>query len=219
MDDAEFERLYGPWDGMDPAGAAELLADFGHEWWIVGGYAIEAFTGVRREHEDVDVVIWRRDLPDFLELVRGRYHVWSAGAGMLRPVDHRFPEPHPESGQVWLREHAQAPWVLDCLFNDDRDGLWVSRRDETWTAPLEEVTWVADDGIRYMDPEVVLYHKAMQARPKDEADRDATWPLLSASRREWLLTAVGDFYGPDHAWTRWMSEQGTGGPVATSEQA
>ena len=136
--------------------------------------------------------------------MRGRYHVWSAGAGMLRPVNDDWPEPHEKSGQVWLREHAQAPWVLDCLFNDDADGLWVSRRDESWTAPLAEVTWVAEDGLRYMNPEVVLYHKALQARPKDELDRDRdrAWPLLTPEKQEWLRGAIRDFYGDDHPWLR-----------------
>ena len=32
-------------------------------WWVVGGWAIEAFTGVARRHEDIDLVIWARDLP------------------------------------------------------------------------------------------------------------------------------------------------------------
>ena len=199
-DDADFERLYGPWDAFDPPGVREFLADFPGEWWVVGGWAIEAFTGVERPHEDIDVVIWRRDLPALLELVDGRYHVWSAGAGALRPVNEDWPEPHAESGQVWLREHSMAPWVLDCLFNDDADGLWVSRRDTSWTAPLSDVTWVADDGIRYMNPEVVLYHKAMQARPKDELDRDRAWPLLASGKQEWLRGAISDFYGADHPW-------------------
>ena len=202
MDDAAFERLYGPWDAFDPPGVQAFLADFPGEWWVVGGWAIEAFTGIARPHEDIDVVIWRRDLPALLSLVEGRYHVWSAGAGALRPVNEDFPEPHDQSGQVWLREHSMAPWVLDCLFNDDVDGRWVSRRDTSWTAPLEEVTWVADDGIRYMNPEVVLYHKAQQARPKDELDRDRAWPLLSADKQEWLRGAITDFYGAGHAWLR-----------------
>lgn len=206
-DDAEFERLYGPWDALHPADLPGFLAGFEGDWWVVGGWAIEAFTGQPREHEDVDLVIWRRDLPAFVDLVKDRYHVWSAGAGMLRPVDHRFPEPHPGSGQVWLREHAQAPWVLDCLFNDDADGLWVCRRDTSWTAPLDEVTWVADDGIRYMDPEVVLYHKAMNHRPKDVRDRDVAWPLLAPEKQAWLADAVRRFHGDDHAWTRWMAER------------
>ncbi len=55
----------------------------------------------------------------------------------------------------------------------------MSRREE-WSAPLEEVTWVAEDGIRYQNPEVVLQHKALQDQPKDRADLAAALPRLSA---------------------------------------
>ncbi len=199
IDDAEFERLYGPWEGLGPAGAERLMAAFPGPWWVVGGWAIEAFTGVAREHEDIDVVIFRRDLPAFLDLVRGRYDAWSAGAGAIRPVNEDWPEPHADAGQLWLREHALAPWVLDCLLNEDRDGLWVSRREE-WSAPLEEVTWVAADGIRYMRPEVVLQHKALQDRPKDRADLAAALPGLSSEQRAWLRDGVRRVYGADHPW-------------------
>ena len=72
---------------------------------------------------------------------------------------------------------------------------------------LDDVTWVADDGIRYMNPEVVLYHKAMHYRPKDVRDRDVAWPLLGADQRAWLHDAVRRFYGDDHAWVPWMAER------------
>ena len=114
----------------------------------------------------MDVVIFKRDLPALVELVAGRYDVWSIGSGGMRPITEDWPEPNAEAGQVWLREHAGAPWVVDCLINEDRDGQWVSRREE-WSAPLEQVTWVAEDGIRYQNPEVVLHHKALQDQPKD----------------------------------------------------
>ena len=32
-------------------------------WWIVGGWAIDAFTGRPREHHDIDVGFFRADLP------------------------------------------------------------------------------------------------------------------------------------------------------------
>ena len=44
VDEAEFERLYGPWDPLDPAEAQEFLADFPGPWWVVGGWAVEAFS-------------------------------------------------------------------------------------------------------------------------------------------------------------------------------
>lgn len=201
---AAFERLWGEWRALDPAGLAAFMADYDREWWVVGGWAIDAFTGRHRPHEDIDAVIWLRDLPRFLELVGDRHHVWSAGSGMIRPVNAQWPEPHPGSGQVWLRDHAQAPWFLDCLLSEDRDGLWVSRREDDHVVPLEDVTWVADDGIRYMRPEVVLHHKARHARTKDTADLAVAWPLLGAAEQDWLREAVRRERA-DHPWLEQMA--------------
>ncbi|MCW2832854.1 MAG: hypothetical protein JWN68_807 [Nocardioides sp.] len=192
-------RLYGEWDALDPAGVVDFMAGYPGEWWIVGGWAIEAYTGIPRRHEDIDLVIWRRDLPLMRELVGDRHHVWSAGSGTIRPLNDDWPEPHEQAGQVWLRDHAVAPWFLDCILSEDVDGQWLSRRDPEHVAPLADVTWVADDGIRYMLPEVVLHHKARLLRPKDTADLVTTWPLLSREAREWLRGAVRKERA-DHPW-------------------
>ena len=136
-------------------------------------------------------------------MVGDRHHLWSIGAGALRPVNDDFPGPHEGSGQVWLRDHAQAPWFLDCLLAEDRDGLWVSRRDPDHVVPLADVTWVADDGIRYMRPEVVLHHKARLDRPKDGADLAVAWPLLGAAEQDWLREAVRKERA-DHPWLERM---------------
>ena len=72
--------------------------------------------------------------------------------------------------------------MIDLLINEDSDGQWVSRREE-WSAPLDDVTWVAVDGIRYQNPEVVLHHKALGNEEGDRADRDAAWPLMDDAQR------------------------------------
>ncbi|HET7357752.1 MAG TPA: hypothetical protein VFJ09_13865 [Nocardioidaceae bacterium] len=81
----------------------------------------------------------------------------------------------------------------------------MSRRDETHVADLEDVTWVADDGVRYLDPEVTLLFKAKQARPKDDVDLASAWPLLPAAKRRWLRDAVRRLY-PDHRWSQRLDE-------------
>lgn len=53
-EEAAFQRLFGPWAALDPVGVAELLDGFQSPWWIVGGWALEALSGVRRRHEDID---------------------------------------------------------------------------------------------------------------------------------------------------------------------
>ena len=185
-----FQLLYGRWAPLDIDGARRLMADFGRPWWVVGGCSIEAFTGVVRHHEDIDITIFRRDLDRLRELLAGRLHLWSVGAGALRPVNDDWPDPHGDAGQVWLREHAAAPWLADVILQDERDGRWLSRRNPDHVADLDEVTWVATDGIRYINPEIALEHKARLLRPKDHADLDAAWPLLSATQREFVLAGA-----------------------------
>ena len=81
-----FRRLYGDWQPFDVAGARAFFAGYDRPWWIVGGHAVEAFTGAVRRHEDIAVVIFRRDLEAFRDHVGARFHVWSVGSGMLRPL-------------------------------------------------------------------------------------------------------------------------------------
>ena len=136
-----FQRLYGPWKVSTPADAQELMDGYDGDWWITGGWAIEAFTGVRREHEDVDVSLWRRDIEKLRLHLKGRYDLWSNAGGRLRPLTDQRPEQPDDADQIWLRRHALAPWEFDLQPNPDRDGRWVFRRDPTLDYALDEITW------------------------------------------------------------------------------
>lgn len=199
MDDAEFYRWYGEWEPLDPAGLAELMRGFGRPWWIVGGWSIEAFTGVPREHEDVDLSLLACDLPAFREHLGTDWTPWSNFGGTLRPLSDRFPEPLDVQSQVWLRRDAQSPWVVDLPITPDRAGLWTNKRWADHVVPVEEATWVAGDGIRYVRPEIALLYKAALDRDKDRRDLELTWPLLDDGARGWLLDALGVVH-PGHAW-------------------
>lgn len=198
MDRAAFSALYGPWAGLAPTEVAVLLARFDRPWWIAGGWAIEAATGVTREHEDVDVGFFRSDLAVLRRALAPR-HLWSAGSGMLRPVTDEVPDLHAESDQVWVRDDAGSPWLFDGLATPgDVDG-WVNRRDPAMVLPLAGATWERD-GIRYLNPELVLLFKAKQARAKDEVDLAAALPRLGLERRRWLAAAIERLH-PGHPWT------------------
>jgi hypothetical protein len=175
------------------------MEGFPRPWWIVGGYALEAFTGVPRFHEDLDLVIFTSDFPHLRAQLGGTFHLWSNTGGTFRFIDDEHPEPDEPLSQIWMRENARSPWRVDCPLNPEVDGRWQSKRDESHVAEVEEVTWVADDGIRYLNPEVVLLFKARQAREKDLVDLGNAWPLLSGRQRAWLREAVQRLY-PGHAW-------------------
>lgn len=199
LDKTAFERLYGPWAPRAPTDVALLLEDFPALWWVAGGWAIEAFTGVRREHEDIDPCILLTDLTLLRRHLAARYDVWSAGSGALRPLlpddDAAFPE---DAHQVWLRRSAYDPWEYDVLLAPGTPEVWVYRRDPSLTMPMPEALWERD-GIRYLRPEIQLLYKAPGLRAKDRADFDAALPLLDHGRRAWLHDALVRT-APDHPW-------------------
>jgi hypothetical protein len=81
----------------------------------------------------------------------------------------------------------------------DRDGEWINKRIPDHVAPVDEVTWLADDGIRYLLPEIVLLFKARLQRLKDERDLACAWPLLTAEQQAWLGWAIRRT-DEDHPW-------------------
>jgi len=199
-EEREFQRLWGPWAVLTPAEAATLFDGFPRTWWISGGWAIEAFTGVRRTHKDVDVTIFRRDVGALREHFRARFDLWAAGNATLRPLDDRRPGVPAWSGQIWLREHALAPWVVDVQLNPGGPSRWVFKRDHSVSRRLEDATRVVD-GVRYLRPELVLAHKVRLARPVDNDDLEAVLPLLDAKERAWLRSYVASA-DPTHRWRR-----------------
>jgi hypothetical protein len=198
-EDQEFFDIYGDWDPLTPVALAGLMVSFPAPWWIVGGYALEAFTRVPRRHDDIDMAIHADSVPALRAQLGRTFHLWSNHGGTFRILSDEHPEPlHPLS-QIWMRSNARSPWQVDCILNPSVDGRWQSRHDSGFIADLTDVTWVAPDGIRYLNPEVVLLFKAKQHRPKDAVDLETTWQLLTPEQQGWLREAVARRY-PDHPW-------------------
>lgn len=186
----DWQRIYGRFEPLTPLQLRQLLGGFQRPWWIVGGYAIEAFTNVPRDHEDIDVCIYVEDVPAFRAHLEPRFHLWSNYGGTFRFFDKDHPEPLAPLSHVWVREDAQSPWLVDCILNPRVNGLWQNKRDRDHIAPLEDVTWVAADGIRYLSPEIALFFKAGADRESQRWDRDIAYPLLAPAQREWLDTTL-----------------------------
>jgi hypothetical protein len=198
-EEARFQALYGAWSPLSPTGLARELAGFERPWWVVGGWAIEAATGFRREHEDTDISILSCDVPAFVAHMSGRWHIWNNVGGVLHPLGDRWTTVDEPDSQLWLRANAASPWIVDIPLTPDRDGLWSNKRVPGHVAAVDDVTWADDRGIRYLHPEIVLVYKARLRRPKDDQDFEATLPLLSEEQCLWMRHVLPDV-APDHPW-------------------
>jgi len=208
-EEERFLSIYGAWAALTPAELARELAGFDRPWWVVGGWAIEAFSGYRREHEDTDISILVRDVPAFVEFMSGRWHVWNNVGGVLHPLGDRWKTVDEPRSQLWLRADAASPWVVDIPLTPDLDGRWTSKLDPEHVADVDEVTWVDATGIRYLRAEIVLAYKAWLRRPKDDPDFEATLPLLPDDRRRWLLATLRKVV-PDHPWIARLTDRSSG---------
>lgn len=198
-EDRDFYRWYGPWKPLTPTGVKRLMRGAKFRWWIVGGWAVDAFTGRPREHEDIDVSFFRSDLGALLEHLGSRYCVWSNLSGTLRPL--RKAEDLLEGArQLWVRRDGGKPWVMDLAMNPHDGETWISARYEEIRISFDEATYVSGaDGIRYLQPEIVLWMKAHRERSVDERDIAQILPLLKPNQMSWLRAAIETTH-PGHRW-------------------
>ena len=197
-DHDETVRLYGPWLPRTPRDVAELFEGYVGTWWIAGGWAIEAFTGVSRPHDDVDPSIPRSDVAALRAHLAGRLDVWQADDGLLRPMVEATDKISDTCENLWLRRSGADPWEYDVILMHATPTTWTFKRDARISLPLPEILWTRD-GITYLRPEVQLLHKARAVRPKDQVDFEVCAPLLDPQSRTWLREALRTAH-PGHPW-------------------
>lgn len=180
-----------------PARVAAALERLEAPWWIAGGWALDLFLGREtRAHEDVDVVLLRRDQAALLRHFAGwDLQVAVPGEG-LRPWDGSALEL--PLHELWARRAPGKDWLCELLLAEADGETWVYRRDARVRLPLAQAGGVAG-GLPLLAPEIVLLYKSKGPAGKDEADFAAVEPELSAGARRWLGEAIALVH-PGHPW-------------------
>jgi hypothetical protein len=195
---AEIEALDARWSSCwSPSEVAHLLAGIATPWCVAAGWALDLFRGRQtREHGDIEIAIPAASFPEVRDRFPGRVF---DGVGSGRIWENATPDVLAAVHQTWLRDPATGNYLLD-VFREPHDGdTWICRHDETIRLPYGDVIQHTPDGIPYLAPELVLLFKAEAARPKDEADFDATVPHMTAAARETLAELLARAH-PDHHW-------------------
>ncbi|UOZ06735.1 nucleotidyltransferase domain-containing protein [Amycolatopsis sp. WQ 127309] len=178
----------------DPAPLSEVVTLFSRiraPWWIAGGYAIELAVGhAFRTHDDIDVLLFRRDQAAVQEALPA-WECWAADPpGTLRPWLPGETLP-PTVHDIWCRPGPAQPWRIQVMLDESDGDDWVSRRNPTVRRALADLGRHSAAGIPYLAPEVQLFYKSERPRPKDEQDFTAVLPVMNGTRRRWLADALG----------------------------
>lgn len=200
----------GRWQPWHPQEVATFFAALHAPWWIAGGWAIDLYVGRQtREHEDIDILILRRDQ----RAVRALLGAWDVQAALQPPRDEAWPfRPWPRDDvldetihDIWCRRDATQPWAIQLMIADTRGEQWLFRRMPSISRPVATIGEMSPDGIPYLAPEIQLLYKAKGRRPKDEADFTQALPVLSQERRAWLRDALAQAH-PHYPWLDHLTE-------------
>ena len=189
---------WGPWEPASPAEVAQIFKRSRARWWIAGGYASNWQPEDRSESTATSMSCCCGQTSLWCS------KPWRAGNGTRPTRQARFApgcQAMPVGvHDIWCRPGTEQPWRIQVMLDESRAGDWVCRRDQRIRRPIASIGSVTADGIHYLTPEIQLFYKARNPRPKDEIDFAVMLPMLSQAQRQWLGAALRLTYGLDHRW-------------------
>ena len=174
------------------------MAAFGAPWFLIGGWAVDAWLGRQnRDHPDVDIGYFRDDE----QLVCRHLAGWHMAAHDQPDADHDD-EWDGRSLDFPAHIHARRQGLpeLDLNANEREGDLWVINRAPLLTVPIEDAIRESAWRMPTVGPELVLWHKGRPGiRERDHKDFAALRPLLTDVQRNWLRDALR-VIDDDHPW-------------------
>lgn len=197
----------GQWNPLSPPEIGSLFAGYAGIWCIAGGWSLDlSCSGTSRPHDDIDVLVLRRDLALLHDALPG----WElhAADGSLTPWLVGTPLPDAVH-DIWCRMAKETiekdkagrasvinqtgdepPWRFQLMVLDTDGDDWLFRRDDRIRGSLRDLPHQCD-GLPVLAPEIQLLYKArLPNRPKDEADLTMAAPHLTDPQRRWLRDTI-----------------------------
>jgi hypothetical protein len=190
-----------------------FLRDFPCQWWLGGGWAIDAWLGSQsRDHEDIEICVARHDQTqiyqycatwDFFTPVNNQWAPLPTGTRLEAPG---FMLQLQRTTRTQISEAAMPP-TFEFLLNEVDGEQWTFYRNPHIQFPLACIYDRSVWGIPVTRPEILLLHKAVyHPRPKDDHDFRRILPNLGQDQRMWLHKAIMTMH-TEHPWTAQLEEK------------
>lgn len=176
---------------------SEIMKDFQCPWLFSGGWSIDlALEKVTRQHDDVDICVFRDDAQRVLDYFRD----WKISVAV--PGEHRLlpcrttDDTLPPRFGLHLRKGNQ---FIEILLTDKVDDMVIFRRDPSIRMTLDEFVRTDSQGRKYVAPEWQLLFKSKENREKDQQDFNSFIAQIDERQRHWLVTALKT-HNPKSSW-------------------
>ncbi|MCA1012901.1 nucleotidyltransferase domain-containing protein [Halobacillus halophilus] len=174
----------------------KFMKDYPGHWWIAGGWAIDLHIGEEiRGHEDLDVAVLREEQ----YMLQTHFKNWKMeyikeGEGINWNLKDWLDAPiHEMHATNHSGEH------IEVLLNERKGDYWHFRRDNKIKFPLSYMHLRSEQGVPYLNPEIVLLYKAKNTREKDHQDFHSIFPHLNERQKEWIKQSLMH-HQPEHVW-------------------
>ncbi|KRD91784.1 hypothetical protein ASE51_14765 [Bacillus sp. Root147] len=176
-----------------------VMKDFKHPWLFAGGWSIDLGIGkVTREHEDVDICIFREHALEVLSYFsQWTISVAIPGEGRLEPCKTLKDLDPPRYGLHLQRKQD----FIEVLLTDRSGDNVLFRKNHGISMNYKQFVHEDLFNRKYVAPEWQLLFKAKEGRLKDEEDFKAYLPFMNKEQRLWLSSALQKQF-PSSSWIK-----------------
>lgn len=207
---------------------SEHLSGLNIEWYLCGGFAIDAYLGnITRKHKDVDITVSFDNMKECIQYLKSKGWEIDAPVGNQRlvPVEFALQNPELYFDNIWCykkganfiktektegifkyvsfinREQTELDFI-EVLFNKIENGIFYYQKNYNITLEKNKA-FIKKGKISVLAPEIVLLYKSRNSENSDyQHDFDMVINNLDKERFDWFINAMNITYPKGHIWIK-----------------
>lgn len=178
------------------------MEGFQKPWFIAGGWVVDIAQGrVAREHDDIDICIYREDVNEALRYFEG-WDIKVAVPGENRLVDYE------QLNDLLLPRYClhlfRGKDFIEILLTEREENDVLFRKNKEITMNITDFALKDRDGRPYVNPVWQLLFKSSSPRDKDNDDFLNCLPIMTDQQKKWLTKGLR-IMKPESEWIQRLS--------------
>ncbi|UCZ55094.1 hypothetical protein LGQ02_10370 [Bacillus shivajii] len=196
------------WKPLSVSEVTETFNKIPIHWWIAGGWALDIYLGEEtRGHEDIDIVILRRDHLPLKKYLYDDWIMYKATKGQFIEWE-KNDELDIQYDNIWVKQRGSSTWAFQVMILDTVGEEWIYKRKNTVRKALKNIGHKSSGGVPYLRPEIQLLYKGGSSvlREKDHIDLKNVLPKLTNADLTWLKDSLAEQFPKGHPWITYVTE-------------